>query len=331
MKLYRGTLFLALSAALGMVLVAIPRFASAQSPAPTLVISKVEPLPLEGSDVPKPHSLYDLVEVHFSKAWMEVPDSAFKVTLDSQPATVEWIGNGFADDAERDFYLYPGTAGRKQLQVSLTVDGKTLTARKELTVTAAPLIRLLNHVPYEGVFENPTLTFMVFEAKNPVVTVNDKQVAAEAKPSDNFPGIALLTLTPSLRPGTNRIEVAAEGPGGERVLHTSTLFFAANNTVKVGDKFNLVWGHMGSRSGPFFHLESTQKPLAITSGPTRTPMLSLDAPRNGTPGGWILPDQIFTYAIAAELAGKSELRFEEQGNWMIPSRVAKTVPVTIVP
>ena len=330
MKLYQ----IAASLALPTLLLAVPSGVFAQAPAKTLTITEVEPLVLDHLDAQNPTALYYLVETHYPKAWMDKVESSFQITVDGKPAAFDGIGGGFSDDANRSFRFYAGTAGKRLVQVSLTVEGKQVKASREFTVKAPPLVRLLDHVADECVFENAPLRFLVFDATNPVIKLNGKAIVAEAKPSVEFPGITILTVPPSLLPGINQVEIVATGSAGQPVTQKSTLLFAAENTVKVGSKLNVVWGYMGSRSGPFFQLGSDQQVLVPAGSKQLESRIEVESGKSNDAAPkfpWISAGGVNVYSFTAQKPGKGKLSYEEQSHWTLPSEVKKTVEITVVP
>ncbi len=332
MKLYRNSGFRSTCAILALATL-LAASASAQSApsARTLVIDKIEAIPLDGPNANTESGvLYYRVDVRYPKAWMDKVEDSFSITVGGKPAPFEAVGGGFSDDANKSFRIYPGVSGRKLVQVSLVLDAKTVTATKELLLPGTPLVRLMDHVRSECLFENPPLTFLVFNATDPVVRVNAREVAAKAKPSQDFPGITLLTIPPSLEPGLNQIEITATGAAGRPVTEKSTLLFAANNTVKVGSKLNIVWGHMGSRSGPFFRLGHEGQVLAAVGSSEMGGQSVLNSGDDGKTPHWILASGVNVYSFTAQTPGKGKLNFEQQSHWTRPFETEKTVEITVV-
>jgi len=305
-------------------------------PAKTLVIDKIDPLPLSGhGEAATADGLYSLVDTHYPKAWMDKVDNSFKLTVDGRPTPWEAAGGGYSgDDANASFRVYLGEAGKKTVSVSFTLDGKTVTATKEDEVKGTPVLRLLDRIDGEGVFENVPLRFVLYEAKNLTVKINGKVVAAETKPIEAFAGISIATVAPALAPGTNKIEFSAIDAKGATVASSATLHYITNNTVKVGDKFSIVYGAMGSRSGPFYSIKSDGAALDLSHGSSWESRFVERKPKQGEADSelpWIFPETMNAFPAIAAKAGKSTLTFFVKSNFMFPEKEDKKLEITVTP
>lgn len=324
-----GTLALA-------ALAATPAAAVGAVPVKTLVIDKIDPLSLTGHDEAAPaDGLYYSIDTRYPKAWMNKAQNTFKLTVDGKPAPWEAAGGGFSgDDANAAFRIYLSEAGKKTVSVALILGGKTITATKEVEVKGAPVLRLLDWIDGEGVFENVPLRFVLYEVKNLAVKINGKDVAAETRPLEAFAGIYLATVAPSLVPGTNKIEFSAVDTKGAPVASSATLLYIANNTVKLGDKFSIVYGAMGSRSGPFYSIKSDGEALDLSHGSSWKSRLVASQPGKDEASSklpWIFPETVNAFPAIAQKAGKSTLTFYVKSNFMYPEKEDKKLEITVAP
>ncbi len=303
-----------------------PPLVAGQEPAKTLAITQIEPIALDGLDHPAGgQALYYRVDIALPQAWEEA-EKTFQVRVDGQLAPFEQFGSGYAGDtAGADFWVYLGRPGRKKVEVSLVRDGKTIRAERDFTAATQPTIRLLGHYSGECVFENEPLRFFTYSIKDAAVKVNGKEVKAEIQPIPGFDGLSILTVPASLTPGKNSIEYAGIDSEGKLSPHTATLYYLADNKMKVGDRFLLTWGRVGSRSGPFFRL--TVDGDALVLGEKGPDVRILDQDRNG----WISGTIAWSHPITAKKAGTGQLNLFETHRYLMPEKLEKAIEITVEP
>ncbi len=171
---------------------------------------------LDGPDRPDAaEALYYLVEASYPQDWQEAVENTFKVMVNGHAATYEGGGSGGGSgEANASFWVYLGTTGKKTIEVTLVKDGETISAEKKYTVAPEPAMRLLGHYDGECLFENETLPFLAYSMKDAAVKVHGKDVELESKHAEDFDGLSILTIPPSLKTGNNTIENSGADPEG---------------------------------------------------------------------------------------------------------------------
>jgi hypothetical protein len=307
----------------------LPASFSGQEPVKTLTITKIDPIPLDGPRHSEAtESLYYLVDTAYPQDWQDEVESSntFKVMVDGHATPFEARGSGFGGgEANASFWVYLGAPGKKKIEVTLVRDGKTVRAEKETTVPLRPVLRLLGHYDGECLFENESLQFLAFSAKDLSVKVNGKDVRLDEKPVPGFEGISVLTIPPSLKPGNNSIAYSGADPAGKRFSHTVALFYAADNKVKVGDRFLVTYGGPASKSGPFYYVTADGNVLVAQGSVKWMTILKQ------TPGGWIGAGEVFGNQILANRAGAGTLALSVKSNFMLGEKLDKTVQIAVEP
>lgn len=130
-----------------------------------------------------------------------------------------------------------GAPGKKKIEVTLVKDGKTIAAEKEFTAPPEAVLRMLGHYDGECLLENEALKLIVFGVNDPVVKVNGQPVETRAEGVKGFDGVLIVTISPSLKAGENSIEYGGADAAGKRVTGSMSLYYAAGNKAKLGDRF----------------------------------------------------------------------------------------------
>jgi len=324
------TQFPVVRTALGMALAALmgwPGTAAGQAPTKTLVITEIRPIPLNGPGrAEEGGSIYYLVEATYPQDWQDEVENTFKVKVDGLPATYQDSGSGFGGgEADRSFWVYLGSPGKKTIEVTLVKDGKTIAAEKEFTVPAESVIRLLDHYDGEAVFENEALKFVDFGALDVSMKVNGVAVDVKTEPVKGFEGVSMVTVPPSLKPGMNTIEYASTNAEAKQTKQTIQLYYASGNKAKVGDHFLFTYGRMGSKSGPFYNV-MTDGAVLVQTGQTEWKIaLKMDEK------GWVGGLEVFGHPIEAKKAGTGGLALFVKSNFMLPEELDKKIAFTVEP
>lgn len=305
----------------------LPATMAGEEPAKTLTITTINRIPLDGPGKQEDaESLYYLVDTAYPQDWQDEVEKSFKVRVDGQPATYQNSGGGFGGGtANAGFWVYLGRPGKKKVEVTLVKDGKTVSAEKEFTVPPEAALRMLGHYDGEAVFENETLKFLAYEVTDAAVTVNGNPVQAESQPLKGFDGVSIVSVPPSLKPGSNAIEYSGRDAQGKSILHKSSLYYAAENKAKAGDRFLFTYGGIASKSGPFYYVSPDGEVLVMAGGVEWKTILKQDEK------GWIDAREVFGHPVLAKKAGSGGLALFVKSNFMLPEELDKKIAITVEP
>ncbi len=305
----------------------VPATMAGEEPAKTLTITTINRIPLNGpGKTEDAESLYYLVDTAYPQDWQDEVEKSFKVSVDGQPATYQDSGGGFGGGtANAGFWVYLGRPGKKTIEVTLVKDGKTVSAEKEFTVPPEAALRMLGHYDAEAVFENEALKFLAYEVKDAAVTVNGNPVQAEPQPLKGFDGVSILTVPPCLKPGSNAIEYSGRDAQGKSISHKISLYYAAENKAKAGDRFMFTYGRIASKSGPFYYVNTDGEVLVQTGNVEWKTILKQDEK------GWIGASEVFGHPILAKKAGAGGLALFVKSNFLLPQELDKKIQITVEP
>lgn len=317
------------------LLLALGLSAVRAQPAPaTLNIRNIQAMPLDGPMAENPaESLYALVEVSYPQAW--AGNIRFQMAIDGHDAPFEPADSSSAGPlASSSFRIYPGESGRRTLTVTATVDGKTQRAEEHFTVSAAPLLRLLDHVDTELLFEDQPLRFVACRAKNPEIRINGALVSPQTAPLAGFDGVTLLTIPPGLDPDRNRIEFSAEDAAGNRVVHNLTLYLALSGVLGKGDRFSVIYGGPRSKSGPVMRVRGDGAFLKNAGAPRTRIALRLAAAKNASSEAqrpWLHAEPVAAFPLVARKEGLGLLEFVTSGHFAEAEKTEKRINLKVIP
>ncbi|MGQ9688257.1 MAG: hypothetical protein ACUVXF_05650 [Desulfobaccales bacterium] len=204
------------------------------------------PLPF----VPEPP--YIILEVEFPHA-LEKPREA--ITVDGRPAVFQAAGFGSSPACQtRDYSVYVGGPGKKEVSLTLTSRGRSLSASTQVDFHSRGGIIPLTRVPGEGIFSVEEWRVYVYFLTDLRVRVNDEDQAHHLTPLAGSAEHQLLSFAPKLKAGVNTLEITGRNHHGEEISTRITTHFLQDNTVTIGDAFWFPYGEVGSKSGPFYRL-----------------------------------------------------------------------------
>ncbi|NLG83806.1 MAG: hypothetical protein GX493_04175, partial [Firmicutes bacterium] len=183
------------------------------------------------------------------------------------------------------------------------------------------ILLLLDHYEGEVVFTEEPLRFFNCFFQNCRVFVNGQR--QELTSSLIAEGIRLLSCSPRLEPGLNSIVYAGRDREGQERQWTTTLFWARDGRVKVGDRFKFGYGYMGSKSGPFFHLTQEGTALEPTEEKGDSFFPTLDE------GKWLGLRHTFFQTFIAQEKGTSRLKIFKKEHFLGDYELEREVVFTV--
>lgn len=318
-----------------LLLLALALRAVSAQPAPaTLNIRSIQPIPLDGPTAENPaESLYALVEVSYPQAW--AGHIRFQMAIDGHDAAFEPAGSSSAGPlASSSFRIYAGEPGSRTLTVTATVDGKSQRAEERFTASSAPLLRLLDHVDTELLYDDQPLRFVACRAIHPEIRVNGALVSPQTAALTGFDGVTLLTIPPGLDPDRNRIEFSAEDASGNRVVHSLTLYLALSGVLGKGDRFSVVYGGPRSKSGPVMRVRGDGAFLKNAGAPRTRIALRLAAAKNASGEAqrpWLHAEPVAAFPLVAHKEGLGLLEFVTSGHFAEAEKTEKRINLKVIP
>lgn len=203
-------------------------------------ISGVRPVP----DLP-----YLIVDVEYPRGGAEL---SFSFEADGKPAPSRALGVGSEPTQLQATYLvYPGAACQR-LVARWGEGAEERTAPATPAWKAPALAVLLGRLgDREALFEAADLEFQVFPPAA-VSFLQDGTPLVPKRVEAGGPG-ERLRISPRWRAGLNEIRMAVTGPAGKRE-RTFTFVLLEDGGLAPGDTARLVYGEVGSKSGPFYRL-----------------------------------------------------------------------------
>ncbi|MCL6613490.1 MAG: hypothetical protein K6U03_02525 [Firmicutes bacterium] len=193
---------------------------------------------------------YLFMELSYPQDWEK---GSFRFFVDGRPAVFGDAGGGFGGGLNyAGFYLYVGEPGEKEIEIVFESPAATARTKTAVAFCSRGTLLLLDHYDGEAVFAEEPLRFLSCFFKECRVVVNGERQELQSTPITE--GVSVLSCSPRLKPGVNSIEYAGLDCEGEEHRWTTTLFWAKDGRVKVGDRFKFGYGYLGSKSGPFFDL-----------------------------------------------------------------------------
>jgi len=162
-------------------------------------------------------------------------------------------GGGFGGGYEqKDISFIPTTFGKHTVKIIKQVGDKTTQATITFNYRPRPLLQPLWE-DNELFLQLRSLTVKTRYIDSLRILVNGKTASYKFQKDmpDDFSRTAVV-VKPALNPGYNKVELSAKGYDGKAVHVSTSCYYAENAVVKQGDSFNLVYGVVGSKSGPFF-------------------------------------------------------------------------------
>jgi hypothetical protein len=228
---------------------------------------------------PVPDLPYLIVDVEYPRGGAEL---SFTFEADGKPAPSRALGGGSEPTRLQATYLvYPGAACQR-LVARWGEGAEERTAPATPAWRAPALAVLLGRLgDREALFEAVDLEFQVFPPAA-ASFLHDGTPLAPARVEGGGPG-ERLRLSPRWHPGLNELRMAVTGPAGKGE-RTFTFVLLEDGGLAPGDTARLVYGEVGSRSGPFYRLAVDGDAVAV-AGEELGQLPVAD-------GGWIFDRQV---------------------------------------
>jgi hypothetical protein len=257
-------------------------------------IAEVRP----ASDLP-----YLIVEVEYPRGGAEL---RFTFEADGRPAPSRALSVGSEPTTLQATYLvYPGAACQ-QLVARWGEGAEERTAPAAPAWAAPTSAVLLGRLgDREALLQPAELEFQVFP---PAVAsfLHDGAPLLPRRVEAGGPG-QRLRISPPWHPGLNEIRMVVAGPAGTRE-RAFTFVLLEEGGLAPGDTARLVYGEVGSKSGPFYRL-TTEGEAVVVAGEGFGKLATVD-------DGWIFDSQVLVAKLEAKKAGPSTLRIERKGSFL---------------
>jgi hypothetical protein len=255
---------------------------------------------------PVPELPYLVVDVTSPRDGAETAPS-FTFEADGRPVPSRALGGGSTPEALLATYLvFPGPTCRSVV-ARWGPGAKERSAPAPARWKAPALAVLLDRLgDEEALFAPVDLEVQVFPPAR--VRFSQDGSPLEATPVEGAGPGERLRVAPRWRPGRNELHMVVEGPAGrsERTLRFALL---EDGGFLPGASARLVYGEVGSRSGPFYRLAVEGDAVAV-AGEEWAQVRSADA------DGWLLGRQVNVATLRARAVGEVTLRIERKGSFL---------------
>lgn len=256
---------------------------------------------------PVPDRPYLVVDVEYPRGALAPPEPSFTFEADGRPAPARAVGGGSDPRTLTATYLvFPGAACR-QLVARWGPGPKQRTAPASPRWKAPALALLLDRLgDREALLAPADLEVQVFPPATARLFQDGSPLPATRVEAPG-PG-ERLRVSPRWQPGLNAIRMVIEGPAGrsERAL---TFVLVQDGGLAPGDSARLVYGEVGSRSGPFYRLTVEGDALALATD-------GLGEVARAAGDGWIVGDQVHVATLQARVAGEATLRIARKASFL---------------
>lgn len=205
-----------------------------------------------------------LLEVSFPTTHAD-PEIAVKVN--GRTVFTESVGGGSGSGRmSRSLAVNPAAFGRLRIEVAVAADGRTRRARTSANYRPQGAL-LPDWCDSELILGSRGLSVKFRHARLLDVAVNGRTVdfgILKIVPEDGITYTAV--IAPGLVSGENHVTITALSWTGETVIQNSTVVFSGDGEIRSGQVFRVVYGHSGSRSGPFYRTTvDSQKLVELAS------------------------------------------------------------------
>lgn len=244
---------------------------------------------------------YLVVDVAYPRSWPETTRFTFEV--DGKAAPSQPMGGGFDPDSNlATYFVFPG-ASCKRLVARWDAPKGGGTAARPIDWSAPALAVLLDRPgDHDAVLKPGPLDFQVFPPATARFFQDGVELPATAVEARG-PG-QRVRVVPRWSPGPNTVRMVVAGPAGptERDL---TFVLLERGGLAPGATAQLVYGPVGSKSGPFYSLTVEGEALRIRDERFGR-LLTAGAE------GWLFETQVFVATLAGMLPGEATLRIHRK-------------------
>lgn len=263
-----------------------------------------------------------VVDVEYPKAWKD--DPAFVARVNGTETASRMIGGGSSPDTNlATLEVFLGTAPLREISIETTVGDRAYRVFTPLFWETAALLLLLDHEGRdEAVLAPADLRFATFKTGAPVVRHNGRQIPAESF-VERAGHVALWRVAPEWVEGRNEIAAEATGVDGGILRKTYTFVNLEAGSLPYRQKIRIAYGVPGSRSGPFYRLESSGETLALGADAT----IAIDAVDDW---GWLVREQRLVREVVGAAGGESVLRIYEKAHFLGDERLTREIRLRVV-
>lgn len=260
------------------------------------------------------------VDVLYPNGWDEPEIS---LTVNGAPATARRAGGGFDTESQfASFLLAPGAAGNKEIVAKAAAGDKSGEARTAVFWNPDPLIALLDTGGLnQAVLEPGALRILAWQAQNVSASFNGAPLELKAERQDAALG-DILAASPAWQQGLNTLSVKARAMNGGEIAEEFTFVNMAKGQLALHHTASLVYGEVGSKSGPFYRIETDGDALSLQDD-NFGEIFALDDE------GWLFPKQVLTVTLAPQAPGKSTLRIYKKEHFTQGETLLREIPVTV--
>jgi len=266
--------------------------------------------PAAAKDGPRIASVRPVPDLPYLSVDVEYPrdgtERSFTFEADGKPAPSRAMGGGSEPTHLQATYLvYPGPACQRL--VARWGDGAAERTAPVMPAWKAPsLTVLLGRLgDHEALFEAVDLEFQVFSPAT-ASFLHDGTPLVPTRAEAGGPG-ERLRISPRWHPGLNEIRMAVTSPTGTRE-RTFTFVLLEDGGLSPDDTVRLVYGEVGSKSGPFYRL-AIEGDAVMVAGNELGELPAAD-------GGWIFHSPVVIAKLEAKKAGQATLRIERKGSFL---------------
>lgn len=291
-------------------------------------------------------SPYVSITIEYPRTWKK-PNIA--ISVDGAIAQSRLTGGGSSGEIiTNTFAVAAGGAGLRTIAVTAKVGTTEHRVSTKHYLRIPDLAVLLDRTgDNEAIFEPGALRFFLLQAGNPQVRLNGNPIPVTTERSSHG---SIVSASPEWKPGRNTVVLEATGPDSASIIKTFTFVYLADAhaapkppasdqnmrpitdtyswhavRLTVGDRITIPYGYMGSKSGPFFSVSSSDPSLGIREKiTTGMPVFLIDK------DGWITSSGESIWEITAIRPGKATLEFSVKKHFRGIFELEKEIEVTIV-
>ncbi len=269
-----------------------------------------------------PDSPYLLMRISYPSSWEE---PVFLIRANGQEVDSRWQGGGNAPGVEMlGLLVYPGEQALRKLSVSTVVAGREYDASMTLHRGLQPQIFLLDHSgEQEALFDSPLLHFVLLHAARVEIKHNGREIQAIPRQGLCRHGKGL-EIAPQWTAGNNRILVEATSAQGKKISREYSFVYFPDRKITLGETARIAYGEMGSRSGPFYRVESQGQAVTVNELPQPESYHTTDAT------GWLQARMRPVFEISGVKEGKATLRFFITRHFRLPEELESEYRVEVV-
>jgi hypothetical protein len=261
------------------------------------------------------------VDVEYPKDWGDALQLVARVG--GKETAARPIGGGSSTQALlATLEVFLGTGPVTELSVEAEHGGRLHRVFTPLHWSVEPMLLLLDHVGRdEALLAAADLTFFVFNATAPVIRHDGAEISAE-----DVVGRAgqatILRVSPKWKAGRNAISIEATGGDGKSLKRDYTFVNLADGRLAFRQKVVLPYGAPGSRSGPFYQVETVGDAVALGADLT-VDVDTIDA------SGWLNRGQRLVRELVGAAHGKAVLKIYEKPHFQGPMALKQEIHLQV--